>query len=79
MLAAIKDRAVFYSAEFEEYAIPVRDGGSSGLVMSFCPWCGQRLPESTREQWFQKKERAGEDPWESPRRRPARKKTARPT
>lgn len=24
--------------------IPVRDGGRSMIVISFCPWCGVKLP-----------------------------------
>lgn len=24
--------------------IPVRDGGSSFIVIAFCPWCGKRVP-----------------------------------
>lgn len=25
------------------HAIPIHDGGSSGIVISFCPWCGADL------------------------------------
>jgi hypothetical protein len=26
------------------FALPIHDGGSSHIVIAFCPWCGQRLP-----------------------------------
>jgi hypothetical protein len=25
------------------YGIPVHDGGTSAIHVTFCPWCGQRL------------------------------------
>lgn len=48
MRAAIKEDAVCYWPEFREYLIPIPDGGSSGLVLTFCPWCGETLPRSKR-------------------------------
>ena len=29
------------------YGIIVHDGGSSLIEISFCPWCGEKLPEKT--------------------------------
>lgn len=43
-----EDHVIIYSEKFVEYKIPVRDGGTSGIVMRYCPWCGKKLPESTR-------------------------------
>ena len=43
------DNLVYYSARFNEYGLIVHDGGSSVIRIRFCPWCGARLPESTRE------------------------------
>jgi hypothetical protein len=43
-----EDRIVLFWDRFGEYLIPVRDGGSSGIVIRFCPWCGTRLPASHR-------------------------------
>lgn len=47
------DNALIHIAKFDEYGIPVRDGGSSFVVITFCPWCGSRLPESKRDQFDQ--------------------------
>jgi hypothetical protein len=46
------DRVMVYIPKFDEYGIPVRDGGSSMLVISFCPWCGKKLPPSKRDRYF---------------------------
>jgi hypothetical protein len=43
-----EDRVVEYRAALGEYVLPVHDGGSSGIVMNFCPWCGIKLPTSKR-------------------------------
>jgi len=47
------DLVVFYNPKFDEHGIPIRDGenGSAGsyVRIAYCPWCGARLPESTRE------------------------------
>ncbi len=58
------DCIVVYSSEFDEYGLPVRDGGESQIQIQFCPWCGTRLPESKRDAWFDAMERLGIDPWE---------------
>ena len=44
-----EDRVIYYWARFDEYLVPVHDGGSSGIQMRFCPWCGARLPVSKRD------------------------------
>jgi hypothetical protein len=56
------DRIVHYSARFDEYGIPILDGGSSVIVLSFCPWCGRSLPESKRDLRFERLEALGIDP-----------------
>ena len=45
--------ALFYNAKFREYGIAVTDGGSSFQTITFCPWCGTRLPLSLRDKWFE--------------------------
>ena len=58
------DILITYSPKFDEYCIPIRDGGSSGANIRYCPWCGVKLPESKRDQWFQELESKGfDDPW----------------
>ena len=42
------DAAIDFIAKFREYGILVRDGGSSSILISYCPWCGVRLPDSQR-------------------------------
>ncbi|MEU6239707.1 hypothetical protein [Streptomyces sp. NPDC047024] len=43
------DALVGFSAKFQEYGLIVHDGGASSITIDFCPWCGQRLPESQRD------------------------------
>lgn len=58
------DATLVYSPRFDEYGIPVRDGGQSYVHISHCPWCGIRLPESKRERWIAELETRGiEDPF----------------
>ena len=54
---------VLYNPRFDEYGIPIRDGGSSVAVIRFCPWCGIQLPESRRAEWFARIEALKIDPW----------------
>jgi hypothetical protein len=56
------DCLVHYSARFREYGLIVHDGGSSSCLIRFCPWCGARLPDSLRDEWFAELERQGIDP-----------------
>jgi hypothetical protein len=53
---------IVYVREFREFGIRVLDGGSSFIELSFCPWCGQKLPKSLRDRWFDELERRGIDP-----------------
>jgi hypothetical protein len=45
--------ALNYSQRFREYHIMDRDEGPAGQRLTFCPWCGRKLPESLRKQWFE--------------------------
>ncbi|MET7424199.1 hypothetical protein [Dactylosporangium sp. NPDC005555] len=58
------DVVVVYDAKFDEYGLPVRDGGASMVVIGYCPWCGGRLPASRRDAWFDAVEGLGLDAWE---------------
>ncbi len=55
------DALVAYSPKFNEYGLIVHDGGSSVIAISFCPWCGTKLPKSLRERWFEEVEAQGFD------------------
>ena len=59
-----EDIALTYTSKFREYGIPILDGGSSRLKIRYCPWCGKKLPDSLRNQWYDELERLGIDPEE---------------
>jgi hypothetical protein len=56
------DIAVVYHEPFDEYGLPIRDGGMSYLLIRHCPWCGAALPAARRDDWFDVIEEAGLDP-----------------
>jgi hypothetical protein len=58
------DALVGFTVRFQEYGLIIHDGGASSVGIAFCPWCGQCLPESQRDQWFEALEGRGIDPWE---------------
>lgn len=41
------DVVVLYSPRNREYTLPVRDGGDSGIIIRYCPWCAAHLAAST--------------------------------
>jgi hypothetical protein len=53
------DRLISYNEKFDEYGIIIHDGGSSVLTIEFCPWCGGKLPDSKRDEWFDELEKNG--------------------
>lgn len=53
------DCIVQYNAKFDEYGLPIKDGGNSVILIQFCPWCGKKLPESKRDTWFDVLEKKG--------------------
>jgi hypothetical protein len=56
------DIPVIYVAKYREYGIRVLDGGSSYIVLRHCPSCGQELPHSLRDAWFERVAELGLDP-----------------
>ena len=59
------DDIICYAPEFDEYGIVVHDSGKSYIKIDYCPWCGQKLPESKKNLWFDELERLGiENPLE---------------
>lgn len=42
------DVIIKYSSKFDEYGIPIYDGGTSYILIHYCPWCGTKLPKSKR-------------------------------
>ena len=46
------DVLVVYKPIFDEFGMPIRDGGSSSMNIRYCPWCGTMLPKPKRDLWF---------------------------
>jgi hypothetical protein len=44
------DSLVYYADRSNEYGLIVHDGGTSYVVIEYCPWCGAKLPESKRSE-----------------------------
>lgn len=55
------DVLVTYDPKFDQFGIPIRDGGSSSLSIRYCPWCGVSFPDSKRDLWFDTLEQMGID------------------
>ena len=53
------DCIIMYLPKFDEYSIIIHDGGFSGVEIQYCPWCGKKLPLSTRDLWFDVLEHLG--------------------
>lgn len=59
---AAVDLPLIYVSKFREFGIEYTDGGSSYQLIVFCPFCGERLPESLRDEWFDALERLDLEP-----------------
>ena len=63
MQSCLSERhGIVYVARFREYGVRVLDGGSSYIEIGFCPWCGEALPSSLRDEWFDQLEALGLEP-----------------
>ena len=40
----------------------IRDGGTPYIIIEFCPWCGKKLPNSKRNEWFDEIEKLRIEP-----------------
>lgn len=64
------DYLVGYSERFDEYGLWVHDGpagsASSWIEIRHCPCCGVALPDSRRDEWFDRLEALGVEPDEAP-------------
>jgi hypothetical protein len=54
---------ISFLRKFQEYGIDIKDGGTSILQIANCPWCGVTLPKSLRNEWFDRLEALGIDPY----------------
>lgn len=53
------DSLISYDEVFDEYGLIIHDGGTSLILINYCPWCGQKLPDSKRDKWFNELEKIG--------------------
>lgn len=53
------DNLVLYDHAYDEYGLVIHDGGPSTVRIRFCPWCGKPLPQSRRDDWFDRLEALG--------------------
>ena len=51
--------SVHYDSRFDEYRVPA---GSAEQCLFYCPWCGEKLPASKRDDWFDAVAALGLDP-----------------
>lgn len=56
---APENRLVLYVPPFQEYGLPINDGGSSFILIKYCLWCGTKLPKSKRNSWVSKMSKLG--------------------
>ena len=52
---------VKYIPMFREYGISAVKPSHAVQQMNYCPWCGQKLPESLRDEWFDEIDELGLD------------------
>jgi hypothetical protein len=52
--------SVRYDSRFDEYWV---EAGEARQGLFYCPWCGEKLPPSQRDLWFEKLEALGINPW----------------
>jgi len=57
------DNPISYAEKFDEYGLKIFDGGNSSILIEFCPFCGEKLPKSKRDEWFDEIEKLGINPW----------------
>ncbi len=53
------DQLIHYDLVFDEYGLIIHDGGASYILIEYCPWCGDKLPVSKRDRWFDELEDLG--------------------
>ncbi|AQR72677.1 DUF6980 family protein [Sphingomonas sp. LM7] len=52
---------VQYDSRVDEYWVVA---GSARQALFYCPWCGEKLPPSKRDEWYDAVEALGLDPWQ---------------
>lgn len=54
-----EDVIIHYDLVFNEYGINVLGDVFSFITITHCPWCGCKLPNSMRDEWFHQLEELG--------------------
>lgn len=71
-------RIVWYDEIFDEYYFRLKS--PSAVLAAFCPFCGEKLPESKRDRWFEELEKLGIEPdlfdWKKDKRIPEKFKSS---
>ena len=64
MLRQIEDGLIAYDERYDEYNIVLKSEDGIDLLqkIDFCPWSGDKLPDSQRDKWFDELEEKGVDP-----------------
>jgi hypothetical protein len=64
MARQVADRIIHYDPRHDEYGIVLRQDPLTVKTqkIDFCPWSGDRLPQSQRSRWFDELEAKGIDP-----------------
>lgn len=57
------EHPLYYSGAYQEFGIQLSSKFEYS-VLAHCMWCGNKLPDSRRDQWFDELEKIGVDPWE---------------
>ena len=47
-----KEYPILYSKAYRSFDMRVLDGGSSVIVMKYCPWCGEKFPKELTDTFF---------------------------
>src|SRR5579871_1875502 len=53
-----ENKYIYYIEKYDEYGIMIPEDGSY-LVIHYCPWCGEKFPESKRNLWFKEIKKLG--------------------
>lgn len=59
MLYYAQHNIIAYNEVFDEFGILLNEDDTSIILLEYCPWCGQKLPSSQREKWFEELEALG--------------------
>jgi Domain of unknown function (DUF6980) len=52
-------QTIHYDRRYDAYWV---EAGGAKQLLFFCPWCGEKLPPSQRDRWFDELEALGIDP-----------------